>query len=144
MSKQWWSSRAGFITQGVCLLVLFAWSVVHRAPTGPTPGPGTPTDAEVVIDNSEDNAVADNTTAGETDARFVAPPTVRFRTDNPPAGSLNPRPVEVSSPERNAPWQPVHPQNPPRRLPAGTAPRTPFEVSSNGATVYNALPPDAE
>ena len=143
MSKQWWLSRAGFTTQGVCLLVLFVWSVARHTPSDAARSP-RPAEPEIVIDNSEDNAVADNTATSEADARFVAPPTVRFRTDNPPAGSLNPRPVEVSSPEHSAPWQPLHPQNPPRRVPGGTAPRTPFEVSGNGATVYNAPPPEAD
>ena len=148
MSKQWWSSRTGFTVQGACLLVLFVWSVAHRAPVGGAAR--TPAEPAAVIDNSEDNSVADNTADGsETDARFVAPPTVRFRTENPPAGSLNPRPVEVSEPEPEqhaAPWQPVHPQNPPRRVPGGgkDGTRSPFEVSGNGATVYNAPPPDAD
>ena len=127
------------------MLALFAWSLLHRAPVPAAANRTAPGEAEAVIDNSEDTAIADNSTASTTDARFVAPPPVRFRTDNPPAGSLNLRPVEVSSPEHTAPWQPVHPQNPPRRLPGGpNGPRTPFEVSGNGATVYNAPPPDAE
>ena len=134
-----------FVAQTLCLLALIAWSVHHtpgdtggaRKPAT-TDGSGSATDA--VIDNSEETA--DNDSAGSVDARFVAPPTVRFRTENPPAGSLNLRPVEGSSPQRSAPWQPVHPQNPPQRLPGG--PRSPFEVSGNGATVYNAPPPDAE
>ena len=66
-----------------------------------------------------------------------APPTIHFRTEHPPAGSLNLRPLDNGQP---APWQPVHPQNPPQRLPSG--PRSPFEVSGSGATVYNAPPPD--
>lgn len=145
MSKQWWSSRAGFTVQGACLLALFAWSVARHTPAG---AGRTPAEPAAVIDNSEDNAVADNTADGsEADARFVAPPTVRFRTEHPPAGSLNPRPVEVSEPEQpTAPWQPVHPENPPRRVPGGSkdGPRSPFEVSGNGATVYNAPPPEAD
>ncbi len=147
MSKQWWSSRAGFAVQGGCLLALFAWSV-HRAPSDSRGKAKSPAATEEVIDNSEDNTVADNDTAGssETDARFVAPPTVRFRTEHPPAGSLNLRPVDSAAPERPAPWQPVHPQNPPRRVPGGnSAPRSPFEVNGTGAaTVYNAPPPDAD
>ena len=132
-----------FVAQTVCLLALVAWSTHHSAgeagrASRPAPAAGESV-SDAVIDNSEDT-VSDNTT-GAVDARFVAPPTVRFRTENPPAGSLNLRPVETSSPQRSAPWQPVHPQNPPQRLPSG--PRSPFEVSGNGATVYNAPPLDA-
>lgn len=143
MSKQWWSSRPVFIAQAGCLLVLFAWSV-HRAPgvaavAAPAVQSAAP-EREAVIDNSEDTASADTT--GEVEGRFVAPPTIHFRTENPPAGSLNLRPLDVSIPENSAPWQPVHPQNPPRRLPGGT--RSPFEVRGSGATVYNAPPLEAE
>ncbi len=136
-----------FATQTACLLALIAWSVHHvpgdtggAKPSAPAAAAGREGADDAVIDNSEDTA--ENTSAGTIDARYSVPPTVRFRTENPPAGSLNLRPVEGSSPRRADPWQPVHPQNPPQRLPGGT--RSPFEVSGKGATVYNAPPPDAE
>ena len=139
MSKQWWSSRAAFISQAGCLLALFAWSVHHAPREAAKAAPEPPRRA--VIDNSEDTASAD--AVRDSAGRFVAPPTVRFRTENPPAGSLNLRPLDPSAPESAAPWQPVHPQNPPQRLPAG-GPRSPFEVQGSGATVYNAPPLEAE
>ena len=141
MPKQWWSSRSGFVAQGFCLLALFTWSVHHapgekgRAALPKTTAPEPASD--VVIDNSEDTASTDSTSGSG--ARFVAPPPIRFRTEHPPAGSLNLRPLEHPL---SAPWQPVHPQNPPQRLPSG--PRSPFEVNRSGATVYNAPPQDAE
>ncbi len=147
LPKQWWSSPAAFAAQASCLLALFAWSVRHApgetakaietAPVrviAPTP-PETTEDA--VIDDREDTASTDSVSGA--DARFVAPPRVHFRTEHPPAGSLNLRPLEQ---EISAPWQPLHPRNPPQRLPS--APRLPFEVNGNGATVYNAPPPDAD
>ena len=145
MPKQWWSSRAGFVAQAVCLLALFAWSVHHapgvtsKATPARTAAPASSEEAsgDTVIDNSEDTASTDSVSGPA--PRFVAPPTVRFRTEHPPAGSLNLRPLELP---RSAPWQPVHPQNPPQRLPSG--PRSPFEVNRSGATVYNPLPQDAD
>ena len=139
-----------FLAQAGCLLVLFAWSVHHapgeaskaaKAANARLTTPAAPEqDRDAVIDNSEDTASADSVTAS--DPRFVAPPTVHFRTEHPPAGSLNLRPLDVSAPDGSAPWQPVHPQNPPQRLPSG--PRSPFEINGSGATVYNAPPPDAD
>ncbi len=130
-----------FMAQAGCLLVLFAWSV-HHAPgeAGKDVKAAPEPDRDAVIDNSEDTASTDS--VSEADPRFVAPPTVRFRTEHPPAGSLNLRPLDLSAPDGTAPWQPVHPQNPPQRLPSG--PRSPFEISGSGATVYNAPPPDAD
>ena len=145
MLKQWWSSRSLFIAQAVCLLALFAWSV-HHAPAGTSkdsrvvPAAFEP-GQNAVIDNSEDTASTDRVN-DSADPRFAAPPTIHFRTEHPPAGSLNLRPLDSSAPDRSSPWQPVHPQNPPRRLPSG--PRSPFEVNGSGATVYNAPPPDAD
>ncbi len=147
LPKQWWSSPAGFAAQAGCLLALFAWSV-HHAPgetakafeTAPVKvtAPASPeTAGHAVTDNQEETASTD--TVSGVGARFVAPPRVRFRTEHPPAGSLNLRPLEQ---EISTPWQPLHPRNPPQRLPSG--PRSPFEASGNGATVYNAPPPDAD
>ena len=146
MPKHWWSSRSVLVAQAVCLLALFAWSV-HHVPAEPGKNSRAKTvpaafesREEPVIDNSEDTASTDSVSGS--DPRFVAPPTINFRTEHPPAGSLNLRPLDSSAPDRSTPWQPVHPQNPPQRLPSG--PRSPFEVNGSGATVYNAPPPDAD
>ena len=138
LPEQWWSSPPAFAAQAVCLLALFAWSVHHApAETSPTAATAPATAGPAALNNRDDPASAGS--VRKVDARFVAPPTVRFRTEHPPAGSLNLRPLEE---ETAAPWQPVHPRNPPQRLPGG--PRSPFEVSGSGATVYNAPPPDAD
>ena len=133
--KQWWSVRSLFVAQAVCLLAVFAWSV-HHSPAEATAA--APVVHKEVIDNSDKESVDAERAVSETNARFIAPPTVPFRTEHPPGGGLRLRSLdlETSNPEENSErWEPVQPQNPPRR-PAVREPRSPFEPG--GATVYYA------